>query len=222
MSEISTSTSSISETSCHKNSLPIGLKINLIGDTGVGKTSIINQYVSKRFTTSVSTIGLDCHKKTVEIEHYNFNLTIWDTAGQELYRNLTKNSLRGLDILMIVFDVTNRKTFKNLDYWYEEIKETLDINSIIICLIANKIDLSEQQEVFYEEYYKYSNSINVKLFEANAKNFDLVNQIFEDCVQSYYEKFLKDSKYLLNLNNSHRNTIKVDKKKVEKKKAKCC
>ena len=221
MSEISTSESSISEKSGHKNPLSLGLKINLIGDTNVGKTSLINQYISKQFINSLATIGLDCYKKTIEIEHYKFNLTIWDTAGQQIYLNLTKNSLRGVDILMIVFDVTNRKTFKNLEYWYEEIKDILDFNRIIFCLIANKIDLEEKQEVFYEEYFKYSNSINAKLFETNAINFDIVNQMFENSVYYYYEQFLKGTKYLPNLSDSHRLTIVAD-KNTKKKKTKCC
>ncbi len=224
MSQISTTISSISDSNDAKNSLSLTLKINLIGDSNVGKTSIIHQFIKKTFINSVCTIGIECYRKKIKIEEYIFNLNIWDTAGQEIYRNLTKNSIRGVDILMLVFDVTNRNTFNNLEYWYNEIKNIIDLNTITFCLIANKIDLVEKQQVFYEEYYKYSNLKNAQLFETNAKDYNLVNQVFENSVESYYIKFLKENTHLGNFSQSYGISLTKEKnKKVkEKTKTKCC
>jgi small GTP-binding protein len=217
--------STISKSDYTKNYLSLSLKINLIGDTSVGKTSIIVQYIKKEFIETFETIGIECYKKEVIIEEYKFNLNIWDTAGQRIYRNLTKSSIRGVDILMIVFDVTNRNSFENLDIWYKDIVNFIDINKIIICIVANKMDISEKQEVLYDEYYNYSKSINAFLYEISAKNFDTVNQMFENSIFNYYHKFLMNNQNLGNLNINEENFALANKelnKKNVKVKHKCC
>jgi Rab family protein len=123
------------------------VKLVLLGDSGVGKTSIVSQYLSGSAPESVNpTIGAAFVTKHVTVEGQQFELLIWDTAGQEVYRGLAPMYYRSALIAIIVYDVTNSESYNSVDYWMRELKVNVE-EGIIILVCANKIDLEDQRVV---------------------------------------------------------------------------
>ena len=129
------------------------LKIILIGESKVGKTSIITQYCEQIFQSDyISTIGTDRFLKAIELENKTkVNLEIWDTVGQEEFSSTNKIFFKKSKIALLVYDITERKTFEKLPKWYKELLEVNNKNEIIIGLVANKSDLYEKQTVDSDE-----------------------------------------------------------------------
>ena len=129
-------------------------KIVLVGDAGAGKTCIISRYVNDRFDkTQMSTACPSLCNKSVFYSNYNktINIDIWDTAGQEIYRSISKLFYNGASIGILVYDITNKKSFDSLkEYWYKELKENTD-NGVIFFLVGNKVDLFESEQVNEQE-----------------------------------------------------------------------
>ena len=117
-------------------------KIIFLGDSSVGKTSIINQYFYKSITTEYSaTIGLDFLAKSVKVDNKNIRLQIWDTAGQEKFNSLIPSYIRTSTIGVICYDITNRTTFESLDRW---LKMVTDLADPVLFIVGNKTDLYER------------------------------------------------------------------------------
>ncbi len=127
------------------------VKFILIGDVSVGKTSVIQGYISKEFSPVINpTIGLAFNKKSLKVDGEDIELQIWDTAGQEEYRALTKSYFRNSACVIMVFDVTKEKSFKNLDMWLKEVHNNT-YEEVTISIAANKSDESEEQWQISEE-----------------------------------------------------------------------
>jgi Ras-related protein Rab-18 len=159
-------------------------KILLIGDSGVGKSSILLRFTEDEFEEDFPcTIGVDF--KTKMIDFYNkkkINLTIWDTAGQEKFRSLTSSYYRGTHGIILVYDVTNRASFLSLEHWLKEI-DTYSTNSeVIILLIGNKIDMPNRV-VTREEGAKFAKSKSMLFMECSAKTKLGIQQAFEELIQ---------------------------------------
>ena len=170
------------------------IKIILVGDSGVGKTTIIKQYISKMFCkTTLSTIGSEYNIKEIEINNEKIILQIWDTPGQVRLRTMTKNFIQNSDIAIIVCDITNKESFDNLNEWFNTFNNTIDINNIIIGIAANKSDLFEKEEVDLKDIYDYGKSINAKVFSTSAKEFSSIDDMILDLSQEYYDKFMKNN-----------------------------
>ena len=123
------------------------VKLVLLGDSGVGKTSIVTQYVSGNAPDSVKpTIGAAFVTKEVSIEGHQLELLIWDTAGQEVYRGLAPMYYRSALIAIICYDVTRAQSFDSVSYWIKELKTNVDGN-IVIVVCGNKIDLEDQRVI---------------------------------------------------------------------------
>ena len=140
---------------CKKeNTLPISeppyektVKLLILGDAAVGKTSLINQYVSNSFAESyISTVGIDFKEKIVPIKGRKIRMQIWDTAGQERFHNITKAYYRGAQAMAIMFDLTDHESFRNIQYWLENIEECGDKKHEKI-LVGGKADLSHDRKV---------------------------------------------------------------------------
>ena len=120
------------------------VKFIIIGDKTVGKSCIINQFIEKQFINEyIPTIGSDKIKKEIEIKGEKLNLEIWDTVGQEEYRAVNKIFIKNTQIALIVYDITNRKSFESLNNWYNLIFEINKDRNVIVGLTANKTDLYE-------------------------------------------------------------------------------
>ena len=139
----------------------------IIGDSTVGKTSILSRYSNGTFNASyLATVGLDNFTKDEIINNKTVRIKMWDTAGQERYKSLTKGFFRNAQGIMVVYDVTNSETFENLKYWINSIKTHMDseIDKISIIIIGNKID-AEEREIKYEEAELFCKDHNYPYFK---------------------------------------------------------
>lgn len=158
-------------------------KVVLIGESGVGKTSIINRYTQNTFSSVLmSTQGAGFTSKTIFLEEENKSLKfeIWDTAGQEIYRALAKVFYKNAAICVLVYDVTRRSSIEELKkYWMPEIKANAS-PSIILAVAANKSDMLEYEEVKDEEGRKFAKEINAIYQKTSAKESTGVDQLFKN------------------------------------------
>ena len=142
-------------------------KLIFIGDVSVGKTSIINSLLNQSFSEEYeASIGVDFFSKTLKFKSRSIKLQIWDSAGQEKFKSLIPNYIRGSSLIFLVYDVTNKKSFDNLKNWIEFI---LNIEICTIVIVGNKIDLSEKREITTEEAEKFCEEEKYDYFEVSAK-----------------------------------------------------
>jgi small GTP-binding protein len=193
------------------------IKLAFIGQSTVGKTSLITQYTKKTFADIyLSTIGADQIIKELKLDNgLNVKLNIWDTAGQERFRSVNAIFLKGAQIVIMVYDITKRDTFDEIkNYWYNNIKNIIGKDTII-GIAGNKSDLYENEQVTKEEGQQYAQEIKAIFKETTATTFESINELINELVQKYYIQS--------NLNNvPHKEEgIKVNNNKIGKKKV-CC
>ena len=163
------------------------IKSILVGDSQVGKTSIITQLVRKTFDEEyIQTIAGDKSIKDIELSNgKTLILEIWDTAGQEIYRNVNKIFMKNAKIVILVYDMTSEESFKGLNDWYKQVIEVNDKNEIQFGVVANKSDLYEDQKVNKDEAENYAKSINAVYGETSALDYDSVYDYFKNISESY-------------------------------------
>ena len=164
------------------------LKLILLGDSGVGKTNLISRYISNNFDENTrATIGVEFFCKNFRInKKRTIKVEIWDTAGQERYKAITSVYYKGAKGAFIVYDITSRKTFENIDKWIGEIKErtTDDVKLIII---GNKTDLNNEREVKSEEALIKYQDMDIPLIETSALEDTNVNEAFINLIKIVYK-----------------------------------
>ena len=168
-------------------------KVLLLGDSTVGKTCFLLRYCDKSFQDAhLSTIGLDYRLRTMTLKNNKtIKLQIWDTAGQDRFRAITKNYYKGANGIILIYDVTNSQTFENVKNWITQIKEEASKN-VVIYLAANKIDVADDLKVITpEEGQKMADEYQMPFFETSAKEGININEIFEDIVEKVDEVFSK-------------------------------
>ena len=160
------------------------LKVLLLSDTSVGKTCLLKRYTEDTFQDAyLSTIGFDYKFKIVTLKSgKEVKVQIWDTAGQERSRTIAKSYYRGAHGIILVFDVTNQKTFDNIKMWVNQIKEEAS-SKVCVILIANKID-SEERVVSKEDAAALAKNYELKLYEASAKENINVTEAFQDLIEN--------------------------------------
>ena len=156
-------------------------KIILIGDISVGKTSIINSLLGQKFNEEYEpSIGVDFFSKTLKYKNKSIKLQIWDSAGQEKFKSLIPNYIRGASLVILVYDISNKKSFDNLNSWIEFVNN-YENAKIVIC--GNKIDLKDKREVSTEEAEKFSEEKKLDFFEVSAKEeTNLVKMLFSSII----------------------------------------
>ena len=167
-------------------------KINfvLIGESKVGKTSLINQYINNQFEADyLMTIGNDKTTKEITIDEKKVTLEIWDTIGHETLRAANKIFMKNTNIALMVYDITNRDSFDNLNQFYEELISINTENKMIIGVTANKSDLYEDACVNKEEGEDYAKTIKASFFESTATDHENVENIFNELTKAYINKF---------------------------------
>jgi len=163
-------------------------KIVLLGDTGVGKTSIALRFTQDTFQTRTNpTIGASFLMKNMQVEDTKIKLQIWDTAGQERFRAITRGYYRGAVGALIVYDITKAQSFKNVEKWLQELSEHAD-NDIVIMLVGNKTDLKASREVATEDAKKFAQKSNLLYIETSALDGENINQAFQQTISAIYEK----------------------------------
>eukprot|EP00565_Helicotheca_tamesis_P006412 CAMPEP_0185729240 /NCGR_PEP_ID=MMETSP1171-20130828/4776_1 /TAXON_ID=374046 /ORGANISM="Helicotheca tamensis, Strain CCMP826" /LENGTH=218 /DNA_ID=CAMNT_0028398031 /DNA_START=63 /DNA_END=719 /DNA_ORIENTATION=+ len=170
-------------------------KILMIGDAGVGKSSMLLRFTDDSFDDHIqSTIGVDFKVKHMDVGGKRIKLTVWDTAGQERFRTLTSSYYRGAQGVCMVYDVTRRDSFENLEQWLKEVKLYSPNNGegVVKLLVGNKIDLD--RKVPREEAEAWARSQGMLFLEASAKTKMGIRQCFMEVVQ----KILEDPELLVN------------------------
>lgn len=162
----------------------ISFKIILLGDSSVGKTSLILRFCEGNFEEeSISTIGIDTKCKYLKRGNKKIELKIWDTAGQERFKSIAKNSYKGADGILLVYDISNKKTFDSVKKWIDNIKESIDMSKIGFIVVGNKCDLEKEEwEVTDDLKEKLQETQNVKIIETSCKNNINVDESFANLV----------------------------------------
>ena len=159
----------------------IHLKCVLLGETAVGKSSLINRFVSNTFNNDFkSTMVGYCSSKEINFEKYDrkINFEIWDTAGQEKYRALAKIFYQDSKITILVYDITRKDSFEALkNYWYKEVRDNSS-QDVVLVLVGNKSDLYEYEEVTEEQAEEFAKSINAIYQQTSAANGSGVKELF--------------------------------------------
>lgn len=162
-------------------------KILIVGESGVGKSSILLRFCDEPFIQSyISTIGVDFKIRTLNINDKIYKLQIWDTAGQEKFRTITSSYYRGAHGVLLVYDVTDKNTFNALSLWCEEINRY--INGTAIIIIGNKIDMSKKRVVDYNEARTFAEVNNYSFFETSAKDDSNIDNVFLELVKKMNSK----------------------------------
>lgn len=163
------------------SSYDLSFKILLIGDSGVGKSSLLFSFISNAVDDPSPTIGVDFKIKLLTVAGKRLKLTIWDTAGQERFRTLTTSYYRGAQGIILVYDVTRRETFTDLsDIWAKEIELYSSNQDCIKVLVGNKVDKESDRAVTREEGIALAQEYGCSFFECSAKTRENVEKCFEE------------------------------------------
>lgn len=201
------------------------LKYIIVGDSGVGKSCILYQFISKIYKKDLEpTIGIEFATKTLKINKKTIRLQIWDSAGQENYRSITRSYYRNTIVAFLVYDITKINSFENIKNWLDEIS-TFSNKNIYLVLVGNKLDLKEKRVVTKKEAKKFAKEFKMDFFEVSAKSGEFV----DDCFEKTTKKILEDCEAgiidpfdeILGVKVGVRNLEDAFLKKVKKKK-KCC
>ena len=167
-------------------------KILLLGDSSVGKTCFLMRYTDNTFQEiHMSTIGLDYKLKNVQLDDGKMvKIQIWDTAGQDRFRSITKNYYKGAHGIILIYDVTSRKTFDNVKNWVAQIKEEVT-DKVSIILVGNKIDDVDGRKVQTEEGQKMAKECGLSFFETSAKSGQNIDSTFNELVKKTVEAYSK-------------------------------
>ena len=216
-------------------------KVVLIGESGVGKTCIIAQFINKNFDPDgvLSSSAQFLRKVMTFADDKTLTFDIWDTAGQEKYRSMAKVFYKDAKAVILVYDITNKKSFEEMrDFWYEQVKQNGD-SDVIIAIAANKSDLYEEQKVKDEEGEEFAKSINAIFMSTSAKNDSGITNLFENIAMKILDPNFdftnteKDAKEKYenrkgikkeitgNKKNNTKNSVKLD-GNIQKKKRNCC
>ena len=203
------------------------LKLVLIGDSGVGKTNILSRYNNNEFSLATQpTVGVEFGNKVIKKENKSIKLQLWDTAGQERYKAITNAFYKGSKGAFVVYDITRKSSFLNIDKWIGELK-TNGSEDILIILVGNKTDLEDKREVSTDEGEKKAKQYGIAFCETSAlqgKNIEyafniLIDEIILE-IENAKQKEMKNNKsnnkkkskgIMLNINNDKNH-----------KKKKCC
>ena len=192
-------------------------KIIVIGESRVGKTSLIKRYTKDQFGgVYLTTVGIDFQDKTIEIEDKKVKLQVWDTAGQERFRNVAKNYFQSSNGFLLVFDITDKESFQKLnDFWMDQLNMHAPKKAKSV-LVGNKSDLAGQRQVSIEDAEEFAKDNNLKYYEVSAKEGTKVVELFFYLANEIYQSHTYEE------NNYNKNiTLKKEKGKKKDKK-KCC
>ncbi|GMH60883.1 hypothetical protein TrRE_jg3910 [Triparma retinervis] len=202
-------------------------KLVVVGDSGVGKSSLVNQFCHESFTFDLkSTIGVEFNVKTVEVNGKIIKSQLWDTAGQERYRSVAASYYRGALGAVLVFDVTYTKSFLNLPFWIDEVKRYCADAKIL--LVGNKTDLKDLRGVTHADAFEFAAANNLMYVESSAKDNGSVGYAFKKLlgeVQSDRELAMKAQQTFSNVRTrnpeekkpSVGETIKLEMKRKEER-----
>uniref|UniRef100_A0A6M2DM91 Ras-related protein Rab-35 n=1 Tax=Xenopsylla cheopis TaxID=163159 RepID=A0A6M2DM91_XENCH len=192
-------------------------KLLIIGDSGVGKSSLLLRFADNTFSGSyITTIGVDFKIRTVEIDGQRVKLQIWDTAGQERFRTITSTYYRGTHGVIVVYDVTSGESFANVKRWLVEIDQNCEVVNRV--LVGNKNDAPERKVVVTEDAQRFADQMGIQLFETSAKDNINVEEMFMNVTK----QVLRYKQQTRERQGDHSRETVVLNRKSGKPKKKCC
>ena len=207
------------------------LKYVIIGDSGVGKSNILLRFINNTFSEEFrSTVGVEFAAKNIIMNKNMYIVQIWDTAGQETFRSISRAYYKNSCCACVVYDISNYSTFESVQSWIEDCKSQSS-KSILLILIGNKNDLNDMRQVTYDEGANFAKSNNMIFLETSAKTGDNIKEIFNKSVKKIDQNIL-DNKYDLENEScgirvgEKRNSFALKGDDImttkKKKKKKCC
>ena len=192
-------------------------KMIVLGESRVGKTSLIKRYTKDQFGgVYLTTVGIDFQDKFIEIEDKKVKLQVWDTAGQERFRNVAKNYFQSSNGFLLVFDITDKESFQKLkDFWMDQLNTHAPEKAKSV-LVGNKSDLAGQRQVSIEDAEEFAKDNNLKYYEVSAKEGTKVVELFFYLANEIYQSHTYEE-----INENKTITLKKEKSKKKDKK-KCC
>ena len=210
------------ESSDDDQKIKLSLKILLIGDSQVGKTSLLLKYTEHVFPEEhIATIGVEYKDKFILKDNYNIRLQIWDTAGQERFHSITKNIYRNANGVLFVYDITNQESFSNIKNWIKDLQNVgIDIKGVII---GNKIDLEQKRDVSKQDLEEIGKKYNMPILETSAKQSINVNEGFELLVNELL-KGKNENQIVEMFSRKTRSDLSISSKtnSTKKQKSGCC
>ena len=189
------------------------IKILIVGDSTVGKTNFIKKYVENKFNESYfASTGIDLITTSIKIEGKSFKIQIWDTAGQEKYRAMTKNLFLKTQGIVIIFDISNETSFINLKSWMNDIKEECSAD-IPMILVGNKLDLEDKRVIDKERAMEFAKNEKLEYIETSSKTGENINKALSLIIEKIYQRADSNSNFSFTLDDG---TVKKKSKKM------CC
>ena len=210
------------------------IKVIILGDSSVGKSSLINRLINNKFTELPSTLSIEYHTYIISVNEYKIRMQLWDTAGQERYNSIITNYYKGTDVAIFIYSIDQKETFDNLSTWIKLSKDNNE-NALNI-LIGNKLDKEkEERAVPYENAENFAKDNNFFLFREisckSKESYDIedIYEIFDEIGKHFYEKSKENSNtYSISYNVSDSMRNLGNKKKIIKENEKgkknktCC
>ena len=200
-------------------------KILILGDSFVGKTNILKRFIHNEFdSTTKETVGVEFDSKNYNFGEKTIKAQIWDTAGQERYRSVTKAYYKGAKGALLVYDISRRITFENIDNWLIDLRTNGD-KDILIILIGNKSDLNSKREVSKDEAENKAEQYNIAFLETSAKNGDNIDKAFSELVEQVYnanKTSIEKNDVKVEGNNEDGISLQKDDVDEQKKNKGCC
>jgi len=190
-------------------------KVVLVGNSGVGKSKLLARFTKEEFVQdSKATIGIEFAHKDIHIQNQLIRAQIWDTGGQERYRSITAVYYRDAVGALLVYDVSNRKSFNDLDHWLKEVRTATGEETRVL-VIGNKSDLASTREVSLEEAARYAETNGLKVIETSAKDSSNVQEAFLGILNDIFNKHRPSP-------SVHSRGSKLSGKQNPPKKSGCC
>ena len=198
------------------------IKILTLGATQVGKTSIVLRYSEDKFNyNKIATIGIDFKIKIIKKGNERIKVSIYDTAGQERFQNIVKHYYKGANGVLLIYDITKRDTFKNLDFWIKDLEDNSDIDNLFIYLIGNKNDMENKREVSWVEASNHAKEKKLPYIEVSAKTGNNIQKLFDEVIKGAMTKMLTNENKDNSLNESIRLSFLEQEERTPKKYL-CC
>ncbi len=175
------------------------IKILIIGDSTVGKTNFVYKFSEDKFIENYfASTGIELKTTSIQIDGKSIKIQLWDTAGQEKYRAMTKNLYLKSQGIIILFDITNETSFINLKNWMSQIKESCG-EDIPILLVGNKIDLEDNRVINKERAMEYANNENIEYIEVSSKTGENINEALTSLLQKILKRADSNSNFSFTL-----------------------
>ena len=198
----------------------VTLKVIILGASTVGKTSIFLRYFNNEFSHgTLTTLGVDFKTKFFKFENKKLKINYIDTAGQEKFKSISENYLKGTDGVILVFDLTNKETLDLVNYWADCIKKN-NRDNIGMILFGNKSDLENDRDVTYEEGKNLADKLGCQYYEGSAMNGDNVEFVMNEIAKISYNEWKKTAENRMSIRLS--SVASIEEEKIITKKEFCC